>query len=315
MKRNIGRMMILQRLSFAIAIASGKGGVGKTNVTVNLATGSTGLRTIVFDADLGTANADVLRIGSMENIEAVVAGRRTLREIMVTGPGGFELIPGTSGGSELSSLSPERRQSLLRQLGELESEADVLLIDVAAGVGTDVMGFASAADALIVVATPEPTSVTDAYAFIKSIRRHAPERVPDLLINASDSDEEAREVHQRMDRACRQFLDFGLPLAGIVPRDDAVRRAVKARLPYVILEPSSAPSRSIRRLATKLGGRPARDSLQHDGFLGRLMQWLSRRGRRIDAASACRSTHRKYLCNKRIAVFRPLKATGRPFLA
>lgn len=266
------------RLSLAIAIASGKGGVGKTNVTVNLATAlaQQGLRTIVFDADLGTANADVLcGLDPMENIEAVVAGRRTLREIMVTGPGGFELIPGTSGGSELSSLSPERRQSLLRQLGELESEADVLLIDVAAGVGTDVMGFASAADALIVVATPEPTSVTDAYAFIKSIRRHAPERVPDLLINASDSDEEAREVHQRMDRACRQFLDFGLPLAGIVPRDDAVRRAVKARLPYVILEPSSAPSRSIQRLATKLGGRPARDSLQHDGFLGRLMQWLS----------------------------------------
>ena len=268
------------RLSLAITIASGKGGVGKTNVTVNLATAlaQQGLRTIVFDADLGTANADVLcGLDPKENIEAVVAGRRTLREIMITGPGGFELIPGSSGGSELAALSPDRRNSLLRQLGELESEADVLLIDVAAGVGSDVMGFASAADALIVVATPEPTSVTDAYAFIKSIRRHAPERVPDLLINASDSEEEAREVHQRMDRACRQFLDFGLPLAGIVPRDDAVRRAVKARLPYVILEPTSAPSCSIQRLATRLGGRPARDSQHQGSFLGRLVQWLSPR--------------------------------------
>ena len=268
------------RLSLAITIASGKGGVGKTNVTVNLATAlaQQGLRTIVFDADLGTANADVLcGLDPKENIEAVVAGRRTLREIMITGPGGFELIPGSSGGSELAALSPDRRNSLLRQLGELESEADVLLIDVAAGVGSDVMGFASAADALIVVATPEPTSVTDAYAFIKSIRRHAPERVPDLLINASDSEEEAREVHQRMDRACRQFLDFGLPLAGIVPRDDAVRRAVKARLPYVILEPTSAPSCSIQRLATRLGGRPARDSQYQGSFLGRLVQWLSPR--------------------------------------
>ena len=154
-------------------------------------------------------------------------------------------------------------------------EADVLLIDVAAGLGTDVMGFASAADALIVVATPEPTSVTDAYAFIKSIRRHAPGRVPDLLINSSDSEEEAREVHQRMDRACRQFLDFGLPLAGIIPRDDAVRRAVRARLPFVILEPASGASRSIHRLATRLGGRPARDSQGEGGFLGRLVHWLS----------------------------------------
>lgn len=266
------------RLSLAIAIASGKGGVGKTNVTVNLATAlaQQGLRTIVLDADLGTANADVLcGLDPGETIEAVISGKRTLREIMVTGPGGFELIPGSSGGSELATLSSERRGNLLRQLAELESEADVLLIDVAAGLGTDVMGFASAADALIVVATPEPTSVTDAYAFIKSIRRHAPGRVPDLLINSSDSEEEAREVHQRMDRACRQFLDFGLPLAGIIPRDDAVRRAVRARLPFVILEPASGASRSIHRLATRLGGRPARDSQGEGGFLGRLVHWLS----------------------------------------
>lgn len=268
------------RLSLAIAIASGKGGVGKTNITVNLATAlaQQGLRTIVFDADLGTANADVLcGINPRETIEAVIEGRRTLREIMVTGPGGFELIPGSSGAGELAMLSQEKRHRLLRQLGELESKADILLIDLAAGVGVDVMGFSRAADALLIVATPEPTSVTDAYAFIKSIRRHAPERVPDLLINSCDSEEEAREVHQRMDRACREFLGFGLPLAGIIPRDDAVRRAVKARLPYVILEPASAASRSIQRLATRLGGRPARDSQENSGFLGRLINWCSSR--------------------------------------
>ena len=266
------------RLSLAIAIASGKGGVGKTNVTVNLATAlaQQGLRTIVFDADLGTANADVLcGLDPMENIEAVVAGRRTLREIMVTGPGGFELIPGTSGGSELSSLSPERRQSLLRQLGELESEADVLLIDVAAGVGTDVMGFASAADALIVVATPEPTSVTDAYAFIKSIRRHAPERVPDLLINASDSDEEARRfIRGWTERAVSSWTSVYLWRASSPVTTLFVGRS-RPDFHMSFWNPHRLPAVRFGDWPPNWGGRPARDSLQHDGFLGRLMQWLS----------------------------------------
>ncbi|MEE2906718.1 MAG: MinD/ParA family protein [Planctomycetota bacterium] len=269
-----------QRLTLAVAIASGKGGVGKTNVTVNLATAlaQQGLRTIVLDADLGTANADVLcGLDPRETLESVIAGRRSLRDIMLTGPGGFELIPGASSGGDLAALSSDRREAVLSQLGHLESEADVLLIDVAAGVGPDVMGFASAADALMVVAMPEPTSITDAYSFIKCIRRHAPGRTPDLLINAADSDEEAREVHRRMDRACREFLDFGLPLAGVIPRDDAVRRAVRARLPFVISEPSSAASRAIRRLAERLGGRPARDSHERGGLLGRLVQWLGTR--------------------------------------
>tara|TARA_Y100000589_G_scaffold9134_1_gene7760 strand:- start:845 stop:1744 length:900 start_codon:yes stop_codon:yes gene_type:complete len=266
------------RLSLALTIASGKGGVGKTNVTVNLAAAlaKMGLKTVVFDADLGTANADVLcGLDPRYTLESVLRGTHEVQDVMVTGPGGFELIPGASGCSDLASLSPERRQEVLGQLAALESQADILLIDVAAGIGEDVMGFAAAADALMVVATPEPTSITDAYAFIKMARRYAPDRTPDLLLNLADDEEEAREVHLRMDRACRQFLNFGLPLAGVVPRDEAVRRAVRSRLPFVISEPNSAATRAINQLASRLGGRPACDSHEKGGFLGRLVQWIS----------------------------------------
>ena len=278
--RPTGPSPVPPRLRLAVAVASGKGGVGKTNVTVNLATAlaQRGLRTVVLDADIGTANADVLcGIDPSLTLESVIRGTHSLEEVMVPGPGGFELIPGASGCGAIADLTPSRRDAVVHQLAALEARTDILLIDLAAGIGDEVMGFASAADAVMIVATPEPTSVTDAYALIKSMRRRDPNRPPELLINGADTTEEGREVHARMDRACRHFLDFGLPLAGIIPRDDAVRRAVRERLPFVLGSPASPAGIAVKRLAARLAGSPARDSHEPPRFLGRLIRWIGGR--------------------------------------
>src|SRR5918993_3504075 len=195
-----------RRRASVIAVTSGKGGVGKSNVAVNLAIqlASAGKAVVLLDADLGLANADVLcNIDLPNNLSHVIARRKELHEVLVDVPGGFKMIGGASGLARLAGLTDEDRQRPLTALAELEQQADVILIDTGAGISPNVLSFTRAADHVLIVTTPEPTAITDAYAVIKVITRsggdshlmHAADQRISLLVNQARSPGEARVVH------------------------------------------------------------------------------------------------------------------------
>ena len=246
-----------------VAIASGKGGVGKTSLCVNLAAAMAlrGRRVTLLDGDLGLANADVLcGVKVANHLGHLLAGRRTLQEILVPAPGGFRLLPGASGLAAIAQAAEERPASLLKRLAPLERDTDVLVIDCGAGISKAVRSFLYAADAPIVVTTPEPTSITDAYAMLKLTladrrRQGAAARAPWLIVNNAKNEREALGVHRRIATVCERFVGEAPALAGWAPTDSAVRAAVYARTPFVVGEPTSRVSRAVREIADHLAER------------------------------------------------------------
>lgn len=242
------------RLARAIAVASGKGGVGKSNLAVNLcaAMASLGARVVLLDADLGLANADVLcGLTPRVTLDDVVAGRATINAAMIAAPGGFRLVPGASGVARLANLPMADRNSLLRQLESIERMADVIVIDTGAGIGPNVIGFAAAAHAALVVVTPEPTSITDAYATVKALSTRGADVHVDLLVNMTTRRGEGQDVHARIARVAERFLHRQIGLAGMVPFDPALRDAVRRRHPVTLLHPRSPSSRAFHALAAR----------------------------------------------------------------
>jgi flagellar biosynthesis protein FlhG len=284
------------RRASVIAVTSGKGGVGKSNVAVNLAIklAAAGKTVVLLDADLGLANADVLcNIDLPHNLSAVIARKKELHEVMVKGPGGFSLVGGASGLARMADLTDADRQRIVRALGELESRADIILIDTGAGISPNVLSFTRAADHVLVVTTPEPTAITDAYAVVKVLHRDAPapdagggsgavaggERRISLFVNQVRSPAEARVVHERIAKVARQFLGVSVYDAGHLVSDDCVPAAVRARTPFVLASPSSRASHCITQLATRLeqgvagaSGGPAGS----EGFFTRMSRWFRR---------------------------------------
>jgi flagellar biosynthesis protein FlhG len=258
-----------------LTISSGKGGVGKTNLSVNLAIALTaiGRRTTLLDADLGLANADLLCgitptkrldkfVGACGEQHADLSPRRgPISDLAIDAPGGFKLVPGAAGVSHMADLAPQEQARLLAGVAELERIADVLIIDTAAGLGRDVLSMVRIADMAIVVATPEPTSIADAYALIKCVTMAARDRGAHglrqepgglglrLLVNQAIDQKEATAVHARIAGVCGKFLSCHVPLLGWVPRDDRVSDAVRKRRPLLIEHPRSPASRAIHALA------------------------------------------------------------------
>lgn len=244
-----------------IAIASGKGGVGKTNVTVNLgvALASQGKQVVLLDADLGLANIDVmLGLHPQFNLLHVLEGTKTLREILVEGPAGMQIIPAASGVKKMAELSPAEHAGMIQAFSELEQHIDVLLIDSAAGIADSVISFSRAAQEVIVVVCDEPASITDAYALIKLLsREHGVQRFH-IIANMSRNVQEGRELFDKIAMVCDRFLEVTLDFMGIVPFDEDLRRAVKKQRSVVDYVPRSKSAAAFAHLAKKIEFWPVR---------------------------------------------------------
>lgn len=238
-----------------IAVASGKGGVGKTNVVANLAVSLSkmGKRVLVLDADLSLGNLDVLLgLVPQHTIEDVLVGTHTLAEIMLIGPAGIHVLPAGSGVPRLTSLTEAQQVMIQEQLADLAAEMDVLLIDTGAGISPNVTFFASSADETMVIVSPEPTSLTDAYALIKVLARQYRERRFKVLVNRARSPREASEVFGKLDVAVDRFLHVAVELVGAVPDDDYVHMAVMQQKAVSDMFPEAPSTQVFKRLAQQL---------------------------------------------------------------
>jgi flagellar biosynthesis protein FlhG len=242
-----------------VAVASGKGGVGKSSLVANLAVvlGQQGVRVLLLDADLSQANLDLLLgVAPRFDLQHVLRGEKTLRDIVIEGPAGVKLVPASSGVPDLADLDDFRRESLLRGLSTLEDEVDLILMDTASGVSRQVIRFCLAADEVVVVTTQELPAFTDAYGFIKVLALNGLQTDPHLVVNMSDSAEEAEETAHRIGVVARRFLGLNLDPWGCVPYDPAVARAVRRQEPVVLAYPQSPAARAYRELARHLWDEP-----------------------------------------------------------
>ncbi len=235
-----------------VAITSGKGGVGKSNVAVNLSIylAAKGLRVVLVDMDLGLANADLLLdVQPRYNLSHVLTGLRTLPEISVEGPCGLTFIPGASGIESLANLSEFERRSLIAQIEKLKHSADIVVLDCGAGISKNVLSFASAADHVLVVTTPQPPAVTDAYATIKALHREGSGADIRVVVNMARSRSQADVTYKRLSKVAQRFLNYSVAYAGYMLHDTAVETAVQERCPFVVRYPESNASACIAALA------------------------------------------------------------------
>jgi len=244
-----------------VAITSGKGGVGKTSLTVNLAASLArfGHRVGILDADLGLGNVDVmLGLTPGSHLGAVVAGEQTLDDITVEGPDGVRVIPAGSGIRALTSLTPVQWARLADAVVAVTADLDFLLVDTAPGIDDTVLDLARLADRVIVVTSYEPTAMVDAYAMVKLLLAGGPETEIGVVVNAARNAKEGQVVFQQLDAAAKRFLGRGLRYYGFIARDPNVGEAVLDQRPLVSQRPDSAASRCFRTLALRVANWPTR---------------------------------------------------------
>ena len=262
-----------------VCLVSGKGGVGKSNLAANLALGLADAKrqVVLVDADLALANLDILfDLPPGPNISTLLKSPQNPAEISTDIAPGIRLVPGASGLTALADLSDFHRAQLISFLDSLQRSADFLIVDASAGLSSNVLSFAAAADDVLVLTTPEPPAITDAYAVIKVLLIERQLSSIFLVVNMARNISQVRSVHARIAGAARRFLHFDLPLAGFVLYDRHVPLAVTARRPFMWSFPRCRASRQIRRLVgTLLKSQPALRSVQPQkpSFL-RVANWL-----------------------------------------
>ncbi len=240
-----------------IAVTSGKGGVGKTNIAANLAylLAMRGKRVLLLDADAGLANIDViLGITPQYNLCHVLRGEKALSEVVVRGPGGIMIVPAASGVREMAELSRGHKLTLLEELDQFDEDVDIMIIDTAAGINGNVMYFNMAAHDIIVVLSPDPTSLTDAYALIKVLNRDYNIRDFMIMANLVRSSGEAASVFNRLAAAVERFLNLTVKYVGYVSYDKLVAEAVRQQSLFTEIFPSARASRLLAIMAETLCG-------------------------------------------------------------
>jgi flagellar biosynthesis protein FlhG len=251
------------------AVTSGKGGVGKTNIVGNLAIAYQRMKkkVLIFDADLGLANIDIIfGINPKYTIEDVIKGEKELSQIIAKGPEGVAIIPASSGVQELSHLTEGHKINLLNEFDLLNKMYDILLIDTGAGISSNVLYFNLAAQDRIVVVTPEPTSITDAYALIKVMFKQHGIKNFTLLMNMVKNESEAVSVYKHLSRVIEKFMgSISLDYAGYIPYDKHIQESVNRREPVTCCYPQSASSQSFKQLAEYLFNQS--DGKHHDGSI------------------------------------------------
>lgn len=245
-----------------IAVTSGKGGVGKTNLTVNLAVAlrEEGKRVIVIDADMGMANVDVvLGTSSKKTLLSLLEPGVTFDDILTHGPHGVDYISGGSGMEHIADFTPEERRILWEKLAVCDNRADIILIDTGAGLGKNVLDFILAADEVILVTTPEPTAITDAYAVMKAYSRFEKDRTLRLVVNRVYDETDSSDAVEKLRQTARRFLGSDVEYSGCIYEDRNVLKSVRRQTPFLVADRETIASRCVRAIAAKLltGKSPA----------------------------------------------------------
>lgn len=271
----------VKRTARVITVTSGKGGVGKTNITINLAIALSelGCRVVIMDADFGLANIDVLfGIIPKFTLVDVIKNRKSILEILSEGPNNIKFISGGSGVEELIKLDRLQVLRFVENMALLDKLADIIIVDTGAGLSENVMSFVMAADEVLLITTPEPTSITDAYALIKTVSNRDKAKKIKVIVNRAENNNEANDILNKLILVSDKFLGIVLEPTGYILHDEAVVKAVKQQQPFLLSFPKSQAARNIKEISIKLTesgkGGDIPQSAGIRGFLNRLVGFM-----------------------------------------